>query len=252
MSANASTGVLDPCTLRISVRKEIKGGRSYQKLGFIDLNLAEFAGSGLTSRRCLLEGYDTRHRQDNSILKVAIKMHMLSGDILFKVPSSNSNKITSDDPAIGNVVSVEGSNTIQPSGTRPPMPRDDSSIASGSSGFGSLTKSKPEKPEFYSNEMDPAIISSVITDSGISESSDTPPYPIAIDTLSNNHNSVNTMLPSAMQQTLTSQTNSSPGDIGHSRNSSNTSQMSKGSGYSSFSHSQHSRQSSEGDSGHQR
>lgn len=85
MSANASTGVLDPCTLRISVRKEIKGGRSYQKLGFIDLNLAEFAGSGLTSRRCLLEGYDTRHRQDNSILKVAIKMHMLSGDILFKV-----------------------------------------------------------------------------------------------------------------------------------------------------------------------
>jgi len=30
MSANASTGVLDPCLLRISVRKEIKGGRSYQ------------------------------------------------------------------------------------------------------------------------------------------------------------------------------------------------------------------------------
>ncbi|XP_033149181.1 LOW QUALITY PROTEIN: uncharacterized protein LOC108608011 [Drosophila busckii] len=39
-------------------------------------------------------------------------------------------------------------------------------------------------------------------------------------------------------------------EMGHSRNSSNTSQMSKGSGYSSFSHSQHSRQSSEGDSGH--
>lgn len=85
MSANASTGILDPCTVRISVRKEIKGGRSYQKLGFIDLNLAEFAGSGLTSRRCLLEGYDTRHRQDNSMLRVSIKMHMLSGDILFKV-----------------------------------------------------------------------------------------------------------------------------------------------------------------------
>lgn len=160
------------------------------------------------------------------------------------------------------------------------MPRDDSSIASGSSGFGSLTKTKPEKPEFYSNEMDPTtFISSVITDSGISESSDAPSYPIAVDTISNNHNSVNTMLPSSMQQVLTSQTNSSPGDIGHSRNSSNTSQvwkltmqyeklknpiceskifnfqifqMSKGSGYSSFSHSQHSRQSSEGDSGHQR
>lgn len=85
MSANASTGILDQCNLKISVRKEIKGGRSYQKLGFINLNLAEFAGSGSTSRRCLLEGYDARHRQDNSMLRVKIRMHMLSGDILFKV-----------------------------------------------------------------------------------------------------------------------------------------------------------------------
>lgn len=30
MTSNASTGVLDPCTVRISIRKEIKGGRSYQ------------------------------------------------------------------------------------------------------------------------------------------------------------------------------------------------------------------------------
>lgn len=65
--------------------QELKGGRSFQKLGFTDLNLAEFAGSGQTTRRCLLEGYDTRHRQDNSMLTVAIHMNMLSGDILFKV-----------------------------------------------------------------------------------------------------------------------------------------------------------------------
>lgn len=145
-------------------------------------------------------------------------------------PSSNLNskQITSDDTSIGNVVSMQGSTAIQTSGARPPMPRDDSSIASGSSGFGSLTKTKPEKTEFYSNEMDPTtFISSVVTDSGISESSDAPSYPIAVDTISNNHNSVNTMLPSAMQQVLTSQTNSSPGDIGHSRNSSNTSQVNK-------------------------
>lgn len=143
---------------------------------------------------------------------------------LLHSPSSNLNskQITSDD-SIGNIVSLQGSTGIQTSGARPPIPRDDSSIASGSSGFGSLTKKKPEKPEFYSNEMDPAtFISSVVTDSGISESSDAPSYPIAVDTLSNNHN---TMLPSSMQQVLTSQTNSSPGDIGHSRNSSNTSQV---------------------------
>jgi hypothetical protein len=69
----------------VHVFQEVKGGRSFQKLGFTDLNLAEFAGSGQTTRRCLLEGYDTRHRQDNSMLTVAIRMNMLSGDVLFKV-----------------------------------------------------------------------------------------------------------------------------------------------------------------------
>lgn len=43
----------------------------FSQLGFTDLNLAEFAGSGSTVRCCLLEGYDTKNtRQDNSILKV--------------------------------------------------------------------------------------------------------------------------------------------------------------------------------------
>lgn len=84
MLANASTGVLERCVLRISVRKECKGGRSFTKLGFVDLNLAEYAGAGETCKRALLEGYDARHRQDNSMLRFYIKMNMLSGDILFK------------------------------------------------------------------------------------------------------------------------------------------------------------------------
>ncbi|KFO19478.1 Protein FAM102A [Fukomys damarensis] len=71
MSANPATGLLDPCIFRVSVRKELKGGKAYSKLGFADLNLAEFAGSGSTVRCCLLEGYDTKNtRQDNSILKI--------------------------------------------------------------------------------------------------------------------------------------------------------------------------------------
>lgn len=49
-----------------------------QQLGFADLNLAEFAGSGNTTRRCLLEGYDTKNtRQDNSILKVILSFIIL-------------------------------------------------------------------------------------------------------------------------------------------------------------------------------
>lgn len=84
MMANASTGVMDRCILRISVRKESKGGRSFNKLGFVDINLAEYAGAGLTHKKALLEGYDTRHRQDNSMLKFRIELNMISGDILFK------------------------------------------------------------------------------------------------------------------------------------------------------------------------
>ncbi|ROL43479.1 Protein FAM102B [Anabarilius grahami] len=81
MSANAGTGVLDPCMCRVSVRK----------LGFADLNLAEFAGSGNTTRRCLLEGYDTKNtRQDNSILKVIISTQLMSGDPCFKTPPSTA------------------------------------------------------------------------------------------------------------------------------------------------------------------
>ncbi|MGH0156399.1 UNVERIFIED_CONTAM: hypothetical protein FKN15_057159 [Acipenser sinensis] len=91
MIASASTGVLDPCVCRVSVRKEMKGGKTYAKLGFADLNLAEFAGSGNTKRRCLLEGYDTKHvRQDNSILKVLISMQLMSGDPCFKTPPSTA------------------------------------------------------------------------------------------------------------------------------------------------------------------
>ncbi|XP_061588127.1 EEIG family member 2-like isoform X2 [Cololabis saira] len=94
MSANAGTGVLDPCVCRVSVRKELKGGKTFSKLGFADLNLSEFAGSGSTVRRCLLEGYDTKNtRQDNSILKVVITTQLMSGDPCFKRPPSTATTV---------------------------------------------------------------------------------------------------------------------------------------------------------------
>lgn len=65
--------------------QEIKGGKSYQKLGFVDVNLSEFAGTGFSSQRFLLEGYDSKKRLDNSLLKVNICMTLLSGDPCFKV-----------------------------------------------------------------------------------------------------------------------------------------------------------------------
>ncbi|KAG7476770.1 hypothetical protein MATL_G00086460 [Megalops atlanticus] len=103
MSANPATGVLDRCICRVSVRKELKGGKTFSKLGFADLNLAEFAGSGSTVRCCLLEGYDTKNtRQDNSILKVTIGMTLLSGDPCFKTPPSTAKSISipGQDPSL--------------------------------------------------------------------------------------------------------------------------------------------------------
>lgn len=55
------------------------------------MDLAEYAGAGLTCRRSLLEGYNNKHhRQDNSTLKFSIEMSLVSGDPLFKRPSRNT------------------------------------------------------------------------------------------------------------------------------------------------------------------
>lgn len=117
MSANSNTGVLDPCMCRVSVRKELKGGKAYSKLGFADLNMAEFAGSGWTARCCLLEGYDTKNtRQDNSILKVTIGMTLLSGDPCFKTPPSTAKciSVAGRDPSLQLDCKGEGTAEVLP------------------------------------------------------------------------------------------------------------------------------------------
>ena len=55
------------------------------QLGFVKLNLAEYAGAGETQRKYLLESYnENKHKPDNSILKVKISLRQTSGDVLFK------------------------------------------------------------------------------------------------------------------------------------------------------------------------
>lgn len=139
MSASANTGILDPCVCRISIRKELKGGRSFQKLGFADVNLAEYAGSGKTSRFYLLEGYDAKHRQDNSTLKLTIAMSLLSGDPCFKVPTTRP-------------LSIPGEATEE----QLPLERkaeecSGGSITSGSSGIGSLPRK--HRPNVLTSEL---------------------------------------------------------------------------------------------------
>ncbi|XP_047525625.1 protein FAM102A isoform X5 [Pieris napi] len=223
MYANANTGVLEPAKLRVSVRKECKGGRSYQKLGFCDMNLAELAGSGETTRRCLLEGYDnkSRQRQDNSVLRIRIKMNMISGDPLFKVPESKQE--VSEGRSAGTPDS--GADTA-------PAADDDCASSTASSGFGSLTK----KHNYEGSHNQP--LSSLPSCDLPSPDNEEPPTP----------------LPDCPGLTVVSgscaECHQQPHT--HSRNSSNTSgdMSSKASGYGSSvsAASAHSRQSSEGDS----
>ena len=63
-------------------------GRACEKLGFVDINLSEFAGSGVNGeqRTFLLDGYNqVRQRSDNSKLRVNIAMMLQSADPLFRV-----------------------------------------------------------------------------------------------------------------------------------------------------------------------
>lgn len=86
MNANASSGVLDSCKCRISIRMEEKGGRNFRKLGFTDINLAEYAGAGPSTQRYILQPYDLNHRLDNSILQVTLNITLKEGDTIFQRP----------------------------------------------------------------------------------------------------------------------------------------------------------------------
>ncbi|KAA0185506.1 hypothetical protein FBUS_09110 [Fasciolopsis buskii] len=90
--SNAGTNVLEPKFLKISIRMETKGGKSFYKVGFVIINLASFAamGSSTCRRRYILAGYDEKHkRQDNSLLLVSFSMRQLFGDTCFRIPPEN-------------------------------------------------------------------------------------------------------------------------------------------------------------------
>ncbi|PAA59952.1 hypothetical protein BOX15_Mlig000830g1 [Macrostomum lignano] len=70
-----------PIVLRVSVRKEERGGRSYSKLGFAVLNLTELLGSNAADstcstaaeHSCILSPYNQRQRLDNSTLRLGVR-----------------------------------------------------------------------------------------------------------------------------------------------------------------------------------
>uniref|UniRef100_A0A914Z4L8 C2 NT-type domain-containing protein n=1 Tax=Panagrolaimus superbus TaxID=310955 RepID=A0A914Z4L8_9BILA len=87
--SDASTGQLEDCKCKISVRKEDRGGRTPVKIGYVIVNLSEFAASGVNEikQSYLLDGYTGRQRQDNSRVHIHVRMIHQGADPLFKVPN---------------------------------------------------------------------------------------------------------------------------------------------------------------------
>ncbi|CAH8824681.1 unnamed protein product [Trichobilharzia szidati] len=90
--SDAETTILEPNILKVSIRMETKGGKSFYKVGFVSINLACFAAVGnvINRRRYILEGYDEkRKRQDNSLLSISFCLRQLTGDNCFRTPKEN-------------------------------------------------------------------------------------------------------------------------------------------------------------------
>ncbi|KAJ3305261.1 hypothetical protein HDV03_001859 [Kappamyces sp. JEL0829] len=75
-------GFLQPFELTITVKQEINGGMSSEKLGYVTICLANLAGSGSSTTRYLLQ-----EAKSNSLLKVSIDMTLVKGNTTtFKIP----------------------------------------------------------------------------------------------------------------------------------------------------------------------
>eukprot|EP00043_Microstomoeca_roanoka_P011932 m.112881 g.112881 ORF g.112881 m.112881 type:complete len:204 (+) comp15341_c1_seq1:109-720(+) len=83
-------GFLDPKVIKVSVRREIDGGRRDAKMGYAPVNAAEYAGRTNADRRYLLQSDKATARQDNSVLKVIVSMELMEGPTVFKASPPES------------------------------------------------------------------------------------------------------------------------------------------------------------------
>eukprot|EP00095_Tigriopus_kingsejongensis_P011065 maker-scaffold23_size669530-snap-gene-2.12 protein:Tk11065 transcript:maker-scaffold23_size669530-snap-gene-2.12-mRNA-1 annotation:"isoform b" len=255
MSASASSGILDSSKCRISIRLEEKGGRNFRKLGFSDINLAEYAGAGPCTQRYILQPYDQNHRLDNSILQISLNITLKEGDTIFQRPLTRQQPISlpGEERLSGSTLNLAAS---VPPGT----------TGNGQSGTqlgpvpppGSTSQLTIPGPQQLSSGSNRKTLGKDLVKPppgcSLGSSQDTPPASLtlaSIGVLPPSSGSSSTGLGPAQGVPPTS--GSQENEQSHTRNSSTTSQASAGYG-STVSGGQptHSRQSSSGDSTHGR
>jgi hypothetical protein len=80
LTVDLETDLLDPFSIRLSVREETEAPGKFNRVGIVDLNVAEFAGRKSSSR-----AFSLSNSRINARLKVTLSLLQLSGDPFFKV-----------------------------------------------------------------------------------------------------------------------------------------------------------------------
>ena len=167
-------------------------------MGFVDINLAEYAAVGPSTQRYILQPYDQHHRLDNSIVQVSINVTLREGDPVFQRPLTRQQPIT-----------LPGEESF----------RKDTAVAA-------LAASNAAIPAQGGNpsSIDPVTVN----DSGGGAATDLVGNPLGLALLDDD-GGARSGIPSSGQATLTSAAPSaSENDLSHTRNSSSTSQASAG------------------------
>uniref|UniRef100_A0A7S1CPH6 C2 NT-type domain-containing protein n=1 Tax=Bicosoecida sp. CB-2014 TaxID=1486930 RepID=A0A7S1CPH6_9STRA len=92
LSVDDATNMLDPLILRLSVRVNTTASMKHTRLGVVLLDLAEYAGTAKTCRKCLLQESDV-----NSSLRVTVYMEQKKGDPMFRSRAPTRGVVASDD-----------------------------------------------------------------------------------------------------------------------------------------------------------
>jgi hypothetical protein len=82
LSVNKKTNIVQSEILRLSVRQDLTGRDDFERMGIVEIDLAQFAGTREITTIFLL-----KESKVNSSLRVTVRMRLIAGDPVFKCPS---------------------------------------------------------------------------------------------------------------------------------------------------------------------